>query len=150
MQRKQTALRLFWSIVFVPQRKQRVYPYLRRGDSFGLSQNNEILLDRHHTPPGLLPSDELLPPSLPPKTVTFPISWKRFQFAFFGSDARCSISVSWATRAEFSKLNELIIFSCVFSPSRIFYLSSSSSMLRRFGRTGWYGRTDLHLGCTSV
>jgi len=136
MQRKQTALRLFWSIVFVPQRKQRVYPYLRRGDSFGLSQNNEILLDRHHTPPGLLPSDELLPPSLPPKTVTFPISWKRFQFAFFGSDARCSISVSWATRAEFSKLNELIIFSCVFSPSRIFYLSSSSSMLRRFGRTG--------------
>jgi len=51
--------------VFVPQRKQRTYPYPRRGDSFGLSQDNEILLDRNHTPPGLLPSDEVLPPSLP-------------------------------------------------------------------------------------
>ena len=65
MQRKQIALGLFWSIVFVPQRKQRVDPYLRRGDSFGLSQNYEMLLDRHHTPPGLLPSDEFLTPSLP-------------------------------------------------------------------------------------
>jgi hypothetical protein len=64
MQRKQTALGLLWSIVFVPQRKQRVYPYPRRGDRFGLSQNNKILLDRRHTPPGLLPSDEFLPPSL--------------------------------------------------------------------------------------
>jgi hypothetical protein len=64
MQRKQTALGLFWSIVIEPQRKQRVYPYLRRGDRFSLSQNNEILLDGRHTPPGLFPSDEFLPPSL--------------------------------------------------------------------------------------
>jgi hypothetical protein len=100
-----------WTFLFVRQRKQRVYPYPRRGDSFDLSQNNEILLDRHHAPPRLLPSDQFLPPSLPPKEqwrisrimekVLICIFWQRY--SMFSS-------VSWANRAEFSKLNEPIIF----------------------------------------
>jgi len=65
MQRKQTALGLFWSKCVRSSAKTTGLPYPRRGDNFVLSRNNEILLDRHHLPPGLLPSDEFLPPSLP-------------------------------------------------------------------------------------
>jgi hypothetical protein len=109
MQRKQTAIGYFWIIVFVPQRKQRVYLYPRRGNSFGISQNNEILPDRNQTPVGLLPSDEFLLPSLPKNSEISRIVEKVLIY-IFGSDFVCSISVSWTTHAEFSKLNILIIF----------------------------------------
>jgi hypothetical protein len=124
-------------------------PYLRRGDSFCTSQNNEILLDRNHTPAGLLPSDEFLSPSLPKNSeishivgkVLIYIFWQRcsmFYFRFL--DNPCRIF-------EIKYTNN---FSGVFFPRRIFYLSSYSSTLRRFGRMGWYGRTNAHLVCTSL
>jgi len=76
MQRKQTALGLLWSIVFVPQRKQRVYPILEEVIDLVCPRTIRSCWTGATLHLGYfrVTNSYLLPSQ---RTATFPVSWKR-------------------------------------------------------------------------